>query len=310
MNDVHKIRRRGSITGALVLIAIGVVFLISNLHPEIDAWGIIFRYWPLILIFIGVGKIFDSLIFRHSTSPYDANVSGISGAAVAVIALIAIFGIAVWRGHKRNDHVHDTHSVELLAAKTVSADIRMPSGQLTLNGGNTRLLDADFDYREEEGKPSVEYNVSGDHGQLEVNQEKEHFRFGTTHNDWRLHFGGAEPLDLTLNMGAGQSDIDLRDLNITRLEVHIGAGQMTLDLGGPRKSNLTADIQGGVGSATIRLPRDVGVRVHASGGIGSVNTDGLTRDGDDYVNAVYGKTPASIDLTVTGGVGEIVLSEK
>jgi hypothetical protein len=53
----------------------------------------------------------------------------------------------------------------------------------------------------------------------------------------------------------------------------------------------------------------VGVRAHASGGIGSVSTDGLTRDGDDYVNAVYGKTPASIELTVQGGIGEIDLSE-
>jgi N-terminal domain of toast_rack, DUF2154/Domain of unknown function (DUF5668) len=310
MNDVRRPRRAGSITGALILIAIGVAFLISNLRPGIDAWGIIFRYWPLILIFIGVGKIFDSLIFRDNSSP-PTHVSGVSGASVAVLALIIIFGIAVWRGHKRNDNVHDMHSVELLGAKTVSADVQMPAGQLRLTGGDTRLLDSDFDYREEEGKPSVEYNVSGDRGQLDISQEKNHLHWvGTTHNDWNLHFGGAEPLDLTLNMGAGHSDIDLRELNVNRLEVHIGAGEMNLDLGGPRKSNLTADIQGGVGSAIIRLPKDVGVRVHASGGIGSVSTDGLTRSGDDYVNAAYGKTPASIELTVQGGIGEIVLSEQ
>lgn len=311
MNDVRRPRRAGSITGALILIAIGVAFLISNMRPDIDAWGIIFRWWPLILIFIGVGKIFDSLIFRDSSSPYTAHVSGASGASVAVLALIIIFGIAVWRGHKRNDSVHDTHSVELLGAKTVSADVQMPAGQLRLTGGDAHLLDADFDYREAEGKPSVEYNVSGDHGQLDISQERHHLHWvGTTHNDWTLRFGGAEPLDLTLSMGAGQSDINLRELNVNRLEVHIGAGQMTLDLGGPRKSNLTVDIQGGVGSAIIRLPKEVGVRVHASGGIGSVSTDGLTRNGDDYVNAAYGKTPSSIDVTVQGGVGDIVLSEQ
>lgn len=309
MNDVRR-RRRGSVSGALILIAIGVAFLISNMRPDIDAWGIIFRWWPLILIFIGVGKIFDSLIFCDNSSPYTAHVSGVSGASVAVLALIVIFGIAVWRGHARNEQVHSTHSVELLGAKTVSAEIQMSAGQLNLNGGDSRLLDADFDYRESEGSPSVEYNVSGDHGQLNIIQEKDHWHWGTTHNDWRLHFGGSAPLDLTLSMGAGQSDIDLRDLNVSRLEVHIGAGQMTLDLAGARRSNLTADIQGGVGSATVRLPKDVGVRVHASGGIGAISTDGLARDGDDYVNAVYGKTPASIELTVQGGVGEIVLSEE
>lgn len=308
MNDVNRRKYRGSITGALILIAIGFVFLIANLRPDIDPWGVILRYWPLILIFIGLGKIFDSFMFRSGNS---APGSGhVSGTAIAFIALLLVFGVALWGGHRRNLYVHDTHSVELLTAKTVSADIQMPAGQLTLNGGNSRLLDTDFNYNEEEGKPSVEYNVSGDHGQLEITQEKVRLHFGSTHNDWRLHFGGSEPLDLTLNMGAGQSDIDLRELNVSRLDVHIGAGQMTLDLGGPRKANLTGDIEGGVGSATIHLPKDVGVRVHASGGIGSVSTDGLTRNGDDYVNAAFGKTPVSIDLTVQGGVGQIVLTQE
>jgi hypothetical protein len=304
MDDTRRPRRSGSITGALILISLGVVFLIANVRPGIEPWHIILRYWPLILIFIGIGKIFDSFVFR------DGGSSANSGASIAIMVLFVIFGFALWRGHETNHRIHDTKPVELLGAKTVSADIQMPAGQLTLTGGNPRLLDADFDYNEEEGKPSVDYNVSGDHGQLDITQEKERLHFGGTHNTWKLRFGGPEPLDLTLSIGAGQSDLQLRDLNVTRLEVHVGAGQMTLDLGGPRKSNLSADIQGGVGQATIRLPKDVGVRVHASGGIGSVSTDGLTRDGDDYVNAAYGKTPTSINLTVSGGVGTIVLTEE
>jgi hypothetical protein len=306
MDDTPRRRRCGSITGALILIALGVVFLMANVRPGLDPWRIIFRYWPLILIFIGVGKIFDSLILRDRSASSSGEVSG---ASIAFIVLLVIFGFAVWRGHERNYRIHDQHTVELLGAKSVSADIQMPAGQLTLTGGDTRLLDSDFDYNEEEGKPTVDYNVSGDRGELNITQEKERIHFGGTHNTWKLRFGGAEPLDLTLSMGAGQSDLQLRDLNLTHLEVQVGAGQMTLDLGGPRKSNLEADIKGGVGQATIHLPKDVGVRVHASGGIGTVNTDGLTRDGDDYVNAVYGKTPTSINLTVSGGVGTIVLTE-
>jgi|HubBroStandDraft_1064217.scaffolds.fasta_scaffold02316_7 hypothetical protein len=307
MDDTPRRRRSSSITGALIMIALGVVFLMANVRPGIDPWRIIFRYWPLILIFIGIGKIFDSFILRDRGASSGAG--EMSGASIAIMVLFVIFGFALWRGHERNDRMHDQHTVELLGAKTVSADIQMPAGQLTLTGGDTRLLDSDFDYNEEEGKPSVDYNVSGDHGQLNITQEKERLHFGGTHNTWKLRFGGAEPLDLTLSMGAGQSDLQLRDLNLTHLEVQVGAGQMTLDLGGPRKSNLAAEIKGGVGSATIHLPNDVGVRVHASGGIGTVSTDGLTRDGDDYVNAVYGKTPTWINLTVEGGVGEIVLTQ-
>lgn len=85
---------------------------------------------------------------------------------------------------------------------------------------------------------------------------------------------------------------------------------MDLDLTGERKGNLQAEIHGGVGSAKIRLPRDVGVRVHASGGIGSLETGGLKRDGDAYINDAYGKTAATITMNVEGGIGEIRLEQE
>jgi N-terminal domain of toast_rack, DUF2154/Domain of unknown function (DUF5668) len=295
----------GSITGALILIAIGVLFLIWNFHPQIDAWSILFRYWPLILIFIGIGKIFDSFVFRRDGASSD-NISGVS---VAFVALILIFGLAIWRGHKveGNEFVHDAHSVALLGAKEVNADIEIPAGQLTLTGGAPDLLDSDFSYNREEGKPAVDYSVNSGQGQLTITQEGRHVHFGGTRNDWQLHFGGDEPLDMTLKMGAGESDLNFRGLNVHNLQVNIGAGQMTLDLTGPRTADLDADIQGGVGSATIRLPKDVGVIVHASGGIGTISTDGLTEQDGAYVNAAYGKSATNIILQVHGGVGEIDL---
>jgi N-terminal domain of toast_rack, DUF2154/Domain of unknown function (DUF5668) len=296
-----------SITGALILIAIGVFFLILNFRPQINPWPILFRYWPLILIFIGVGKIFDSFVFRdRNGAPPGDHISGVS---VAFVALILIFGLAIWRGHEveGNELVHDTHSVALLGAKEVNVDIDMPEGQLTLTGGNSGLLDSDFSYDREEGKPAVDYSVNGGRGQLTITQEGHYIHFGGTRNDWNLHFGGEEPLDLSLKLGAGESDLDFRNLNLQHLQVNIGAGQMTLDLTGPRTSNLDATIQGGVGSATIRLPKDVGVIVHASGGIGTVNTDDLMNQDGAYVNAAYGKSPTSINLQVHGGIGEIDL---
>jgi predicted membrane protein len=89
----------------------------------------------------------------------------------------------------------------------------------------------------------------------------------------------------------------------------MGAGQLDLDLTKLAPSNLQADIEGGAGQARIHLPKDVGVRVFASGGIGAVNADGLTRQGDAYVNAAYGKSAKNIEMNVHGGVGEIDLIE-
>jgi predicted membrane protein len=104
--------------------------------------------------------------------------------------------------------------------------------------------------------------------------------------------------------------LKLRDINVTELELHMGAGQVELDLTGPRKSDLDVTVKGGAGWATIRLPKDVGVRVHAAGGIGSVTAEGLKKDGNDYSNDLYGKTPHKITLDVQGGIGEIELIQE
>jgi len=58
------------------------------------------------------------------------------------------------------------------------------------------------------------------------------------------------------------------------------------------------------------LPRDVGVRAHASGGIGTISTGDLEKDGSEYRNSVYGKTPHKITLDVQGGIGEIELIQE
>ncbi|MGD0403668.1 MAG: toast rack family protein [Candidatus Acidiferrales bacterium] len=308
MDQSERPRRRGSITGALFLIGLGIFFLLMNLMPGFDPWTTLFRYWPIVLILLGLGKIWDAQRMRQNP---DLGDGGSSGTVVALLVFLAILGLAVTVGrHGREATVHSTQAIELQGAKSVNTEISMPTGHLILTGGSSRLLDADFDYRAVEGKPRVDYSVSGDRGQLDVTQEEKHIHLGSRRNDWTLRFGNAIPLDLKIELGAGKSDLNLAGVNVAHLEVNMGVGRMDLDLTGERKQDLQVDIQGGVGSAEIRLPKNVGVHVNASGGIGSVNAQGLRHEGSSYVNDVYGKTHTTIQVNIQGGVGEISLIEE
>jgi N-terminal domain of toast_rack, DUF2154/Domain of unknown function (DUF5668) len=299
-------RRRGSIGGALIVIAVGIFFLVINLHPDLDAWSIMRRYWPVLLIAIGLGYIWDALMDRRYSEPNAPRHH--SGGSVAVLVVLIVFGFAVWHGRNSRPVLRDTQEVSLQGAQSVTANIDIPSGSLDISGGASQLLSANFDYHESDGAPRVEYSVSGGRGDLSITQdEKTHIRLGLARNVWQLRFADNVPMDLNVQIGAGSSNFRLQGLSVKNLEVQAGVGQMNLDLTGPRKSDLHVDIHGGVGSAVIRLPKDVGVRVHASGGIGSVSPHGLTREGDDYVNNALGKTPATIDLTIEGGIGSVSL---
>src|SRR5262249_23994673 len=172
------------------------------------------------------------------------------------------------------------------------------------------LLNSQFHFDRKWDNPRVEYRVVDGKVVLEVTQDSgSGINFGASDNTWDLGFRNDVPLALHVEMGAGQGNLRLRDMDVTELELHMGAGQVEVELPAPRASDLRVSIKGGVGQATVRVPKDAGVTAHAAGGIGSITADGWKRDGSEYRNELYGKTPHSIKLDVEGGIGEIELIE-
>ena len=309
--------RRASLVFPILLIAAGGMILYSNWRPSFNPWPILWTYWPLILIFVGAGKIYDS--WQRQKNP-DAPSSGSSvgatvGAVVFVIVLLALLGSGRrfnhWRGGTVYAMQHQSRTVDRGDVKNVRATLEMGAGDINLSGGASHLLEADFDYRASSGTPRVDYSISGTTGDLRISQDDNDNHIRTTSdNHWTLHLANEVPLEIKIDMGAGRGNLRLRDIDVTRLNLDMGAGQVDVDLTGDRKSDLTADIEGGVGEANIRLPKNIGVIVHASGGIGTIDAHGLKHDGDEYTNELYGKSPVTIHLKVTGGVGRIVLTQE
>jgi Domain of unknown function (DUF5668) len=48
-------------TGPLILIALGILFLLENLYPGAYPFS---RVWPIILIVIGLAKVLESIVHR------------------------------------------------------------------------------------------------------------------------------------------------------------------------------------------------------------------------------------------------------
>lgn len=295
--------RRSSLVGAVLLVALGLFFLYSNFRPGLDPWPLLSRYWPLLLIFLGLGKVWDQFRPRDDLQ---AGRAWLSGGEIAVILLLVIAGIAL-SFQKASRRIHDVQAIDRQGSEAVRVHIKMPAGELKLSGGANKLMEADFNYDEAEGKPEASYRVSAGTGELDVTQPGKKFHFGPSHNDWNIRLADDVPLELKVDMGAGQADLKVGNLSLSRLDIGMGAGQFTADLTGNWKKDLDAEIHGGVGNAVILLPEDVGVRVHATGGIGSISSGGLKRDGSEYVNDMYGKSPVTLRLDVSGGVGNIDL---
>lgn len=303
--DPNAKPRRGSLGWGLLLIFIGVLFLIAQLKPNFDPWHMLWTYWPVLLILLGVAKLWDHMSNRNN--PQRSSSSAISGGMIAVIVIVLVVGLSVRHSGASNPILHSPQSVDLQGATSVAAKIDMGAGQLNVNDGSSHLADADFSYDQDSGTPRMDYSVSGTNGNLDISQhENGGMHLGRNENTWTVRFGTV-PLDLNVDMGAGQGELNLRGINLTKLKIEMGAGQINLDLTGERKQSFDVDVQGGVGEAVIRLPHEVGVEIRADGGIGSIDTEGLHKEGGRWVNGAWGKSPITIHMNVEGGIGEIRL---
>lgn len=105
-------RHRRSFAGPLVLIILGVVFLLGNLHMlawyRIAVW--FSHYWPVLLIVWGVIK----LIEHYQAQREGARASGIGAGGILLIVLIVVFGLVStqvarlnWSGLKDNFNFND-----------------------------------------------------------------------------------------------------------------------------------------------------------------------------------------------------------
>jgi hypothetical protein len=223
-------------------------------------------------------------------------------------ALAAVF-LASCGTEGIGDLRRESRSVDLDNAQSVRAELKMGAGELNLTGGADALMEGDFAYNVADWKPEVNYDVTGDAGELSVDQGSgEDIPVGgDARNEWDLRLNDDVPIDLNAEMGSGESDLDLDSLTLTGLDLQMGAGKTTVDLTGDYDRDLSATIEGGVGEATVELPSAVGVKVNAEGGLGAINAQGLQREGDAYVNDAYGDSDVTLDVDVRGGVGRINL---
>ncbi|HMA54740.1 MAG TPA: toast rack family protein [Acidobacteriota bacterium] len=223
-------------------------------------------------------------------------------------AILLLVGLAAACDEPRN-MIRETKTVALEGAARAEVGLHMGAGELRLQAADqASLLEASFEFNRERNRPDVSYRLFGDKGILEVRPARRRgINFGTSRNRWDLTLGRTVPLDLSIDLGAGHSDIDLRGLKLERVEVDMGVGEVNLDLRGPHASGFLVKIDGGVGSAKLSLPGEVGVRVKVDGGLGSVNAHGLTKQGGAYVNDAYGRSPVTIEIDIDAGIGSLDL---
>jgi hypothetical protein len=153
-----------------------------------------------------------------------------------VLLLVAAVATALFGGACQSQEVgemqHESRTIQPESAQSVRANLMMGAGELQVVGAADALMEADFSYNVAHWRPRVSYEVAGNTGELSVKQGSGGgVRLGgDARNEWNVRFNDAVPIDLRVQMGAGESDLDLDSLTLTGLTLEMGAGRTTVDL--------------------------------------------------------------------------------
>ncbi len=150
--------RRGSIFWALVLIAVGAIFLWQNFNPDVHPWKIIAQYWPILIIFWGLSKLIDYL--QAQSRPESIAPPLFSGSEVVMLVLILVLGTIIskivlhpgWQGwgwHVDDDEIANLFMNSFTYDRTFSQPLKAGSvliledqrGPVEVHGGDTSSVD-------------------------------------------------------------------------------------------------------------------------------------------------------------------------
>ena len=224
--------------------------------------------------------------------------------APVVLAALLLTGCA-FNVEPTGPEQHETQSVDLDKSEMVRVQIKMGAGELQVDGGADKLMDADFNYNIASWKPVVKYTSSGFRGNLSIEQPSHSHAGGNIDYRWNIRLNDKVPMDVEADLGAGQVRMNLGSLDLRSVRMHMGVGEVRVDLRGKPTRDYTVEIHGGVGQATVYLPRDVGIVANAAGGIGNISVRGLEKRSNHWINPAHENAPVTIHLDIHGGVGEI-----
>lgn len=236
----------------------------------------------------------------------------------ALAERILLAGLALWFGvvgcglltTSVSDVKAESQTVDMDSATSARVQIDFAAGELNVGSGTSNLMDASFRYNVADWQPQVQYSENGTQGDLLVSQP------GTDRlpvgdeviNEWDIQLNENIPMDLILRTGAGNSQLDLGQLDMTSLTVETGAGTTTVNLDGNWQHDVNVSITGGIGQLKVNLPAGIGVRVKMNTALVNVNTTGLINDEDGFVNQAFGTAPHTLTLNLEAGVGSVTLA--
>ena len=301
---------------AIILIAIGILFMLNNFGILEFGFRALWSLWPLILILWGI-----------SILPIKDGIKIV--ALVSVLALTVIFfnRISEQSSWFRFHNFHgfsdrDWEDEEDTATYNYQPqNLSVPFDSLT-GKGNLKLEAAAGNFSLEGLTTDfLSFNKTGDIGNysitttdengrkmINLSLEKSGVRHNINENKVEIKLNEKPSWNLDFDIGAAEILMDLRDYKIDTTNINAGASSIEIKIGSKNPLTLMT-FNAGASSITVDIPKESGCQIKSESFMISKEFEGFTKKGDGiYQTENFAQGKNKIYLTVKTAISKIEIN--
>lgn len=282
----------------IFLLFLGVVFLLQTLNVlRWGLWGTLWQFWPVLIIVIGLG-----ILLRH----YNAWL-----VSLLVLAILGTcLGIAIWQYSPSlsSGIVTRGYSEPLDGLEYAQIEIDFSAGSVTIGSlplGSPNFVEVDSKVRNSRDTINVDFHQQDGEGELYLSTVNQRV-WGGDRIGWEVRFTKSIPLVINIKSAASSMDLDLSELQVTKLRLDVDAGNYIVTT--PSRAG-TSDIEIEANAANIEviIPDGVAAKIQVDTNLSVLDVDEnrFPQQGDYYMSQDFVSAENRVELEIDCDVGRV-----
>ncbi|GIV45818.1 MAG: hypothetical protein KatS3mg036_0636 [Ignavibacterium sp.] len=292
----------------MFFVSLGALVLIGNLTDFSFQWSTAWKFWPSVLILIGISIMLKNQIGKAVIASLAGIVLALSiyASVSATTSLInSDFEIVI---DDDNNAVFDTtyFSQEYNdSIKTAALNFNGGAGSFKLFSTTDKLID--FKAEGLKDLYSVRRNDVGSYSEIFFDMKGRSIKIGKENykNFVEISLNTNPEWDLNFDVGAASLDLDLTQFKVRKTEINMGAAALRIKYG---EQITTSDlkIDAGASDIDILIPKDVACEIKTDAALSSKNFVGFTKIKSDlYRTPNFDNAAKKLYIDIDCGVSSI-----
>ncbi len=293
--------KTGRIFWGVFFVLIGLLVLLRGV-PALEAgWMTIWRFWPLVLVLLGI-----ALLFRHHAWRTIFVVIAAVFLALLCFGLMSVFGDGDWHTTSGGNPLTEEFTLPLVAG-TEKAGLSLDLGRARffVGGRTDKLLDAST--QTSRGRYSFDHeNINGvETIRLAYHQEGFFWRPWNTTNRAEIRLHDSPAWNIQIHSSASTMELDLRNHRVEDLKISANASSVSLVLGG-NAPEAHVKIDAGVSALKVEIPDRAGCEVRIEGGLSHKKLNDFHKVASNtYRTENFDASPNRIFLSIHASVSSV-----